>query len=371
MKLFDHEYFKNFDFIMLFTVILISILGILNLYGSLSLDHRGFSDPFVIKQAVWFLISYFVMFVIISIDYNTLIEAAYYIYAVIFILLLIVLVKGRITHGAERWFSLGVVTFQPSELVKITLILALAKFFTASDKKSGYRVRDLIIPFLLMLIPAFLIAKEPDLGTALIVFFLGFIIVYLAGIKKNSIIIMVSVILLFIPLIWMHLKEYQKERLLVFLRPSKDYLGAGYNIIQSKIAVGAGGLIGNGFGNGSQSLLNFLPAKHTDFIFSTFAQQFGFLGSLLLIGLYFVLIIRGFMIVSRTKKLQGFLVGAGALSILVLHTVINICMAIGILPVVGVPLPFFSYGGTSLLVDSSAVALLLNISMRRYKFQSA
>ncbi len=371
MKLLDHEYFKNFDFIMLFTVIFISVLGILNLYGSLSLDHRSFSDPFVVKQVIWLLISYFIMFIIISIDYNTIIEIAYYIYAVVFVLLLVILIKGRITHGAERWFSFGIVTFQPSELVKITLILALAKFFTAFDKKNGYRIRDLIVPFFLILVPAFLIAKEPDLGTALIVFFLGFIIIYLAGMKRNSIIIAALTVLVFMPFIWMHLKAYQKERLLVFLRPSKDYLGAGYNIIQSKIAVGAGGLIGNGFGNGSQSLLNFLPAKHTDFIFSTFAQQFGFLGSLLLISLYFVLVIRGFQIVSKTKKLQGFLVGAGALSILILHTIINICMAIGILPVVGVPLPFFSYGGTSLLVDSSAVALLLNISMRRYKFQSA
>jgi rod shape determining protein RodA len=370
MKLFDNNYIKNFDFILFFTVIIISFIGILNLYGSLGVNHKGFFDPYVVKQVIWFIISFIIMFTIISIDYNTIVDAAYYIYGIIFILIAAVLIKGKIMHGAERWFSLGIITFQPSELMKIGLILALTKFFTNSKNKSGYLLRDLFIPFLIILLPVFLIAKEPDLGTALIVLFVGCIIIYLAGIKKSSIIIISFIVIVTLPVLWMHLKEYQRSRILIFLHPSKDYLGAGYNIIQSEIAVGAGRFLGAGFKNGSQSVLDFLPAKQTDFIFSSFAQQFGLLGSLILIALYFILIIRGFQIVYKTKKLYGFLLGAGALSILILHTIINISMAIGLLPVVGVPLPFFSYGGTSLIVDSSAVAILLNISMRRYKSQS-
>ncbi|MHB1646189.1 MAG: rod shape-determining protein RodA [bacterium] len=367
MKLSDH--IKNFDFILFFTVIIISFLGIINLLGSLSFNHSELLNSYVIKQIIWFGISFFIMFAIISIDYNTLIDISYYIYGVVLFLITIVLVKGKISHGASRWISFGLFTIQPSELMKIALIFVLAKYFT-DYKKKFYKLADLIVPFLIIIIPVLLIAKEPDLGTSLIVFFVGCIIIYLAGIRKTSMIIALLLAIIAAPIIWMHLKTYQKSRILIFLHPAKYYLGAGYNIIQSEIAVGAGRIFGDGFRNGSQSILNFLPAKQTDFIFSTYSQQFGFAGSIILIGLYFILIIRGFQIVYNTKRLQAFLLGAGALFILILHTVINIAMAIGLLPVVGVPLPFFSYGGTSLVVDMSAVAILLNISMRRYKYQS-
>lgn len=369
MKILNSQYAKNFDFIMFFAVILISVTGIINLYGSLSVHHKDFFDPYVIKQIIWFAISFFIMFVIITIDYNTLIEAAYYIYGFILIFITAVLLKGRITHGASRWISLGMFSFQPSELMKIGLIFALAKYFTSYENKKGYSLKGLIIPFTVIIIPVLLIAKEPDLGTALIVLFIGFIMVFLAGIKKSSMAVLAGIALVAGPLLWFRLKSYQKSRILIFLHPAKDYLGAGYNIIQSEIAVGAGRFFGDGFGNGSQSTLDFLPAKHTDFIFSTFMQQFGFLGGLFLIALYFIVIIRGFKIVYRAKKLQGFLLGGGALGIITFHAIINMYMTVGLLPVVGVPLPFFSYGGTSLVVDMSAAAILLNISMRRYKFQ--
>ena len=367
MKLSDN--IKNFDFILFFTVIIISFLGIVNLLGSLSLNHHELLNSYVMRQIIWFGISFFVLFAIISIDYNTLIDIAYYIYGVVLILIIIVLIKGKISHGASRWISLGLFTIQPSELMKIALILALAKYFTDAKKKY-YKLTDLMIPFLIIIIPVLLIAKEPDLGTSLIVFFVGCIIVYLSGIKRVSMAIALFFAIVVLPVIWGHLKTYQKSRILIFLHPAKASLGAGYNIIQSEIAVGAGRILGDGFRHGSQSILNFLPAKQTDFIFSTYAQQFGFIGSIILIGLYFILIIRGFKIVYNTKRLPAFLLGSGALFIITLHTVINIAMAIGLLPVVGVPLPFFSYGGTSLIVDISAVAILLNISMRRYKYQS-
>ena len=370
MKILDNQYAKNFDFIMFFTVILISVIGIINLYGSLSVNHKDFFDPYVIKQIIWFIIAFFIMFVIITIDYNKLIEISYYIYGFILMLITVVLLKGRITHGASRWISLGMFSFQPSELMKIALIFALTKYFASYENKNGYSIKGLIIPFIIILLPALLIAKEPDLGTALIILFIGIIMIFLAGIKKSSILILTGIALIAGPLLWFRLKSYQKSRILIFLHPAKDYLGAGYNIIQSEIAVGAGRFFGSGFGKGSQSTLDFLPAKHTDFIFSTFMQQFGFFGGLVLIALYFIVIIRGFKIVYRAKKLQGFLLGGGALGIITFHTIINMFMTVGLLPVVGVPLPFFSYGGTSLVVDMSAVAILLNISMRRYKFQS-
>lgn len=371
MRLIKNEYIKNFDFIIFFTVVIISIIGIINLFGSLSAGHKDFFDPFVIKQLIWFVIAFFIMFAILSIDYNTLIEVAYYIYGFIFILIIAVLLEGKIMHGASRWISIGMFSFQPSEFMKIGLIFVLAKYLTAHKNKNCYSLLELIVPFTIILLPVLLIAKEPDLGTALIVFFIGVIMVYLAGIKRSAMLIISGIMLFLGPFLWFHLKPYQKSRILIFLHPAKDYLGAGYNIIQSEIAVGAGKLFGAGLGKGSQSALNFLPAKHTDFIFASFSQQFGFIGSIILIALYFTLIIRGFNIVYRTKKIQGFLLGAGALGILVLHMIINIYMAIGLLPIVGVPLPFFSYGGTSVIVDISAVAILLNIKMRRYRFQSA
>ncbi len=370
MKLPKNDYIKNFDFVIFFTVIVISAIGIVNLFGSLSAEHRGFLDPYVVKQIIWFIIAFFIMFAIISIDYNTLIEIAYYIYGFIFILMIVVLLEGKIMHGASRWISIGIFSFQPSEFMKIGLIFVLAKYLTAHKNKNCYSLVELIIPFAIILLPVLLIAKEPDLGTALIVFFVGIVMVYLAGIKRSAIVILSGLMLFFGPILWFHLKPYQKSRILIFLHPAKDYLGAGYNIIQSEIAVGAGKLFGTGLGKGSQSALNFLPSKHTDFIFASFSQQFGFVGGIVLIGLYFILIARGFNIVYRTKKMQGFLLGAGALGILVLHVIINIYMTIGLLPVVGVPLPFFSYGGTSVIVDISAVAILLNIKMRRYRFQS-
>lgn len=367
---FYEKYAKNFDFITFFTVIAIFALGILNLYGSLSAGNRGFFDPYVIKQLIWFFISLSIMAVIITIDYNTLIEVSYYIYGIIFFLIIAVLLKGKITHGASRWISLGMFSFQPSELMKIGLIFTLTKYFTSFENKNGYSIRGLIIPFVIILFPVLLIAKEPDLGTAVIVFLIGAIMAYLAGIKKTAMAFIAGTALVVGPLAWFRLKPYQKSRILIFLHPTKDYLGAGYNIIQSEIAVGAGRFFGQGIGGGTQSTLDFLPAKHTDFIFSTFLQQTGFLGGLILISLYFIIIVRGFKIVYRAKKLQGFLLGGGALGIITMHTLINMFMTVGLLPVVGVPLPFFSYGGTSLVVDMSAVAILLNISMRRYKFQS-
>ncbi len=278
MKTLDNKYAKNFDYIMFFTVILISAFGIMNLYGSLSVNHKDFFDPYVIKQIIWFFISFFIMAVIITIDYNTLIEAAYYIYGVVFILIIAVLLKGKIMHGASRWISLGIFSFQPSELMKISLVFALAKYFTSYENKKGYSIAGLIMPFAIILLPVLLIAKEPDLGTALIVLFIGSIMIFLAGIKRSAVIILTGLGAVAGPFLWLRLKPYQKSRILIFLHPAKDYLGAGYNIIQSEIAVGSGRIFGEGFGKGSQSVLNFLPAKHTDFIFSTFMQQFGFAG---------------------------------------------------------------------------------------------
>lgn len=370
MRILNNKYAKNFDFVMFFAVILIFVIGIANLYGSLSVNHKDFLDPYIVKQIIWFLIALVVMFIIITIDYNIFIEIAYYIYGFIFILIIAVLLEGKIAHGASRWISFGTFSFQPSEFMKIALILALVRYFTFRKDKNSYSIKELLIPFIMIILPVILIAKEPDLGTALIIFFIGITMVFIAGIKRNAMIILTGIALFAGPFLWFRLKPYQKSRILIFLHPAKDYLGAGYNMMQSEIAVGAGRFFGNGFGKGSQSTLNFLPAKHTDFIFSTFMQQFGFLGGLILIGLYFILIVRGYNIVYRTKKLQGFLLGGGALSIITFHTIVNMFMTVGLLPVVGVPLPFFSYGGTSLLVDMSAVAILLNIAIRRYKFQS-
>jgi rod shape determining protein RodA len=290
------------------------------------------------------------------------------VYGVALCCLIAVLAYGMITAGAQRWVKLGSISFQPSEFVKISLILSLAKFFAVPPDRKGYSLRDLSYPFLLLGVPLLLILKQPDLGTAIILFLIFFSILLFVKVRWSSMLTLVIGGMSVVPILWRFLKEYQKKRIITFFNPDLDPLGAGYHIIQSKIAVGSGGILGKGFMNGTQCKLGFLPEQQTDFIFSALTEEWGLVGSVFVVGIYFALILWGLRIAVESKDRFGAIVAFGVVSMLFWHVFINVGMVLGIMPVVGIPLPLLSYGGSFLLSTLAGVGLLLNVSMRRYLF---
>jgi len=258
---------------------------------------------------------------------------------------------GRNVLGAQRWLSLGPIVFQPSEFMKITMIWTLAKFFHDDQRRSSYGIRHLLIPLLLVVFPALLVMAQPDLGTALIILASSASLLLFVKVNSRLIITIFLSLLVLAPMAYKFvLKDYQRQRIITFLNPQSDPRGAGYNSIQSMIAVGSGEMLGKGFKKGTQSQLKFLPEHHTDFIFSVFSEEHGFLGSVLLIGLFLAFFSQGLKVAYGSNDKFGMLFSIGIVAIFFWHFFINIGMTIGILPVVGVPLPFISYGGSSLVI---------------------
>lgn len=363
----DRRLFIHFDWTLLGVVLLITSIGILNLYSAtFSGEMNGV--PFYFKQIFWLLIGLAVMITIAFIEYRFYSDLAYIVYAIALFFLLGVLVYGIITSGAQRWVKIGSISFQPSEFVKISLILAMAKFFQRPVDRKGYSLRNLPFPFLLLLLPMILILKQPDLGTAIILLLVFFSILFFVKIRWSSLLTIALVGASILPLLWRFLKEYQKKRIFTFFNPDLDPMGAGYHLIQSKIAVGSGGIIGKGFMKGTQSKLGFLPEQQTDFIFSALGEEWGLIGALVIIGLYFALILWGLRIAVQSKDRFGAILSFGVVAMLFWHIFINIGMVLGIMPVVGIPLPLLSYGGSFLVSTLIGIGLLLNVSMRRYLF---
>ena len=368
--MFDRRLLQNFDWILLILLILIGTVSVLNLYSATYPVQAVGGSQIFIKQIYWFLIGFVAFFIMTTFDYHLLERLAYPIYVISLVLLILVLFMGNIYSGSQRWLSFGGISVQPSELAKIALIITLARYFNEhAEHNIEYRLRDLWLPFLLIALPCILIMKEPDLGTALIILFVSFSIILFAGIKWKSLLILTMASLSTAPFIWFLLKEYQQKRILTFLRPDMDPLGAGYHINQSKIAIGSGLLWGKGFLQGTQTRLHFLPEQHTDFAFSVLAEEWGFVGSVALIMLYLFLILWGINIAQNSKDRFGSIMALGIIAILFWQFVINVSMATGLLPVVGIPLVMFSYGGSSVVTIMAGMGLLMNISMRRFMFQ--
>lgn len=258
---------------------------------------------------------------------------------------------------------------QPSELVKLSMILALAKYFDNHNLDKTYRLRELSIPFLIVLIPFLFIIKQPDLGSALILLILFFSITLFVGVKWKSLIMAVASMIILTPIGWFFMKDYQKERILTFFDPERDPLGSGYHIIQSIIAVGSGGIVGKGYLKGTQTQLKFLPVQQTDFVFSVFAEEWGFLGGVILMILFLTLILWCLKTALHARDSLGMIISLGVTMLLFWEVLINIGMVLGLLPVVGIPLPLFSYGGSSMVVLMTAIGLVMNVSMRRYILQ--
>jgi rod shape determining protein RodA len=363
----DRRLFIHFDWALLGLVLVIASVGILNLY-SITAHWEISGTPVYLKQTFWLLIGLALMITIAFIEYRFYSDFAYIVYATALLFLVVVLVYGIITSGAQRWVRIGFINFQPSEFVKISFILALAKFFHRPPGREGYSLKHLIFPFLLLMIPAMLILKQPDLGTAIILVLVFFSILLFVKIRWSSLLAIVIVGASFLPLVWRFLKEYQKRRIVTFFNPDLDPLGAGYHLIQSKIAVGSGGIVGKGFMKGTQCRLGFLPEQQTDFIFSVLGEEWGLIGSLLVVLLYFSLIMWGLRIAVQAKDRFGAVLSFGVVAILFWHIFINIAMVLGLMPVVGIPLPLLSYGGSFLVSTLIGIGLLLNVSMRRYLF---
>ena len=363
----DRRLFTHFDWTLLGIVLLIASIGILNIYSTTSGGEIS-GTPLYLKQIFWLLIGLAVMVAIAFTEYRFYSDFAYIVYTVAFFFLLVVMGYGIITSGAQRWIKIGSISFQPSEFVKISLILALAKFFQRPPVREGYSLKDLPLPFLLLLLPTGLILKQPDLGTSIILLLVFFSILIFVKIRWTSLLTIGLVGAAILPLSWSFLKEYQKRRITTFFNPELDPLGAGYHIIQSKIAVGSGGIIGKGFMKGTQCRLGFLPEQQTDFIFSALGEEWGLIGSLIVVGLYFILILWGLRIAVQSKDRFGAILSFGVVAMLFWHIFINIGMVLGMMPVVGIPLPLVSYGGSFLLSTFIGIGLLLNVSMRRFLF---
>jgi rod shape determining protein RodA len=344
----------------------VACIGIGNLYSATSAWET--STPAYLKQITWLGIGLIIAFAVSSIDYRHLEYLSFFLYGATLLLLISVLLIGKTSMGATRWISLGGLSLQPSEIMKPVIIITLARYFSERDNFRGFSFSELIVPFVLLGFPVLLILKQPDLGTAMLIIFIGSTVTLFAGIRRLT--------LLFLTLSggvaafagWFLLHDYQRKRIYTFLDPERDPLGSGYHIIQSKIAVGSGGLFGRGYMQGTQSQLSFLPERHTDFAFSVFAEEWGFTGSLILLLLYLFIIIWGMYIARRSADKFGMFLAVGVVAMLFWHIIVNLGMVIGLLPVVGVPLPLFSYGGTSMVTTMIGVGLLLNISMRRFMF---
>ena len=364
----DRRLFTNFDWALFGVMLAIAAIGVVNIYSA-SASYKLTGSPYYLKQLYWIGAGLGLVVLVCSIDYHILEDLSYGAYGAVLLLLVVVLAVGRTSMGATRWLHLGFINVQPSEPMKIVIILVFARFFHHYPVFRGLTLKELAYPLLLLAVPALLIMKQPDLGTAILVSLIACSILLYVGVRWST---LVTITVATVPLVYVAwhylLRTYQKNRVLNFINPERDPLGSDYHIIQSKIAVGSGGVLGKGFLQGTQSHLRFLPEQHTDFAFSVFAEEWGFIGCLVMLLLYLFLILWGLHIAERCNDHFGSLLAVGVTAMLFWHIVINMGMVIGLFPVVGVPLPLFSYGGTSMITSMIGVGLLLNISMRRFMF---
>lgn len=326
---------------------------------------NGSIEPWAKRQMIRFAVGLGLMFAVALVDIRVWLRYAYVIYFVGLALLVAVEVMGFVGMGAKRWVDLGVFQLQPSEVVKIALVLALARYFHGLPLDQVGRFRYLLLPLALVAAPVALVVRQPDLGTAILMAMGSGAIFLLAGVRLWKFGVALALGLGSLPLGWQFLEAYQKERILTFLNPERDPLGAGYHIMQSKIALGSGGLFGKGFMQGTQSQLNFLPEKQTDFIFTMLAEELGLAGGLTLIGLYALILAYGYAVAMRSRNHFGRLVALGITTTFFLYVFINIAMVMGVLPVVGVPLPLISYGGTAMMTLLIGFGLLMSVSIHR------
>lgn len=341
---------------------LLVIIGGLCFIGMLMMVSAGGGDvrEFALPQFSKLIVGGLLMLALALVPAAWLYRYAYMAYFLMLAALMLVDVMGHIGMGAQRWLKLGGMNIQPSEFMKIAAILALARYYHGIHSEDIPKFKSLFPPLLMLGLPAVLILRQPNLGTTTILIAVGGIMMFMAGVRLRYFIGAAIAVLASMPVAWHFLHDYQKQRVLTFLSPEQDPLGSGYNILQSMIAIGSGGFLGKGFLDGSQGQLNFLPEKHTDFIFTMFAEEWGFIGSLVLLGFYSALLILGNSVASGSRSMFGGLLACGVTAMIFVHLFINMAMVMGMIPVVGVPLPFLSYGGSNMISVLLAMGLLLN-----------
>ena len=366
---------RNSNIVILILAIIIACIGILSIYSSTYQKEGNLWQAIHKRQILWVVLGLAIFLLISNLNYRWLWDWTYVLYSLALIFLFLVFILGVVRLGAQRWLRIAWFNFQPSEFAKLIMVIFLSRYFSRKEafdvallsRKFGL-LRGLVLPFLFVAIPMGLIVEQPDLGSGVMLFILFIALLYLTQVKPRYIVIFLLLIILLLPLLWQILRDYQKERLLVFLNPNIDPLGAGYTVIQSKIAIGSGGLWGKGWLSGTQSQLHFLPESHTDFIFATFAEEWGLFGSVLLLLLYYFLLRQGIEVAQRTNDYFGKLLALGISLMLGIQIFINIAMNLGLAPVVGLPLPLMSYGGSSVLVTFIALGILVSIDRRRAVF---
>ena len=369
MLRFDRRLIHHFDWVMLLMLFLVSAMALANLYSS---TWSGGTSQVFYKQLYFFLIGLVLILAFITFDYNELRTFGYIMYVGVIILLFYTdfFVQTTIA-GTNRWINLGFFRLQPSEPTKLILVIVLASWYARHESAGGYSFRNLVIPGLLTLIPFILILIQPDLGTALMLIVLFVSMSMLMRIKWSTIGILAGLGISGAAIGWkFFLKDYQRQRIETFLRPESDPTNQGYQIMQSKIAVGSGETFGKGFLEGTQGHLHFLPERHTDFAFSVWAEEWGFAGGVFFLGCYFFMLLWGINIALGAKDKFGVLLASGLVLLIFWQAIINLFMIMGFLPVVGIPLPLFSYGGSSLLTTIVCIAILMNIRMRSFQTQS-
>ncbi len=364
----DRRLISHFDwtlFLLMLTFVLIGVMTIYSANYNITEKHAGGLPS---RQLIWLGLGLIAMLAAIAVDYHHIDRIAYPFYGGILLLLIVVLVAGHAGGGSQRWINLGFFRLQPSEPAKLAIVLMMAKYLQDGEPTKGYRLRDIWVPFALVGPLVLLTLVQPDLGTAIILGIVFLSMLLIGGLRLRSFVYLLGTGLAFLPVGWHFLKSYQRARILTFLDPDRDPLGAGYHVIQSKIAIGSGRLFGKGYLHGTQNRLDFLPAQHTDFIFAVFSEEWGFVGCLVLLLLYVILIAYCLRLMQRVKDRFGGLLVFGMVAIFFWHVVINVAMVSGIMPVVGVPLPMVSYGGSALASMMFAIGVMINVSMRRYIF---
>jgi len=365
MLRFDRQLLKNFDWVMLAAILLIAAMGLVNLYSA-TYGNQSAGTTVFLRQVFFFLAGFSFIIIIHLFDYRLLLKWNYILYGIVAALLIAALLLGNHIAGTQRWINLGFFRLQPSEPAKLMLVISLASYYYRKDTGRGFTITQLMGPILLTGIFFILVMLQPDLGTALMFAGIFISMTLFVKLRWSTVAIILGGCSAAIPIGWMYfLKPYQRQRILTFLNPEADPTNSGYHITQSKIAVGSGLKFGRGYLKGTQGHLHFLPERHTDFAFSVWAEEWGFAGSIFFLAIYFFMILWGLNVCLSSRDKFGVLLAFGIVSLIFWQAVINLLMVMGFLPVVGIPLPMFSYGGSSLLTTLIGVGLLMNIRMRR------
>jgi rod shape determining protein RodA len=363
--------FKNLDWGLILLILIILAIGLVTLYSATNIDTGSAMGnklplPFT-KQIIWIVVGLAAMFVTSFINHREIERWSYVFYGILVVLLILVILQGKVTSGSQRWLPIGPFRLQPSEFMKLALILAVAKYFHHSKTPEPYYLRNLLVPAVLIILPCFLIIIEPDLGGAALLFIIAVSIILFMRVARKSIIIFGIIAVTLLPIGWFFiLHDYQQGRVLTFFNPDRDPLGTGYQILQSKTAVGSGQFLGKGYLQGTQTQLKFLPEQHTDFIFSVLAEEWGFVGSILLLALYLLVLLWGLSIAAGCRDKFSIVTCIGIVAMIFWQVILNTGMVIGIVPVVGITLPFVSYGGSSMLTSMIGLGILLSVQKSRF-----